>query len=79
MERIHTLSDVKAHLSAIVDQIEQGDEIVITRMGRPVARILPYRANADRARLNFASGRIRISDDFDHWGEEEARALGIID
>ncbi|MEK7752637.1 MAG: type II toxin-antitoxin system prevent-host-death family antitoxin [Acidobacteriota bacterium] len=38
--RTMTLADAKARLSAAVDLVEAGEEIVITRRGRPVARIV---------------------------------------
>ncbi len=79
MEKILSLSEVKARLSAIVDEIEKGHEVVITRMGRPVAKVVPYRPTMTQPRLGFASGRIHVAEDFDLWSEEEARALGVID
>jgi prevent-host-death family protein len=33
--------EVKTHLSAIIDRVERGEEIVITRHGESVARIVP--------------------------------------
>jgi prevent-host-death family protein len=36
-----TLAHAKAHLSQHLDQVEAGDEVVITRRGQPVARISP--------------------------------------
>ena len=36
-----TLADAKAHLSHLIDQVEAGNEVVITRRGKPVARITP--------------------------------------
>lgn len=39
-----SLAEAKSHLSAIVDRVEAGEEVVITRRGRPVARIVPERA-----------------------------------
>lgn len=36
-----TLADAKAHLSHLIDQVEAGNEVVITRRGKPVARISP--------------------------------------
>jgi prevent-host-death family protein len=33
------LADAKAHLSALVDRVEAGDSIAITRRGKPVARL----------------------------------------
>jgi prevent-host-death family protein len=41
--RTLTLAETKMHLSAVVDQVEAGEEIVITRRGRRVARIVPER------------------------------------
>ena len=38
--RTLTLAETKSHLSAVVDQVIAGEEIVITRRGRPVARII---------------------------------------
>ena len=38
--RTMTLADAKAGLSAAVDLVEAGEEIVITRRGRPVARLV---------------------------------------
>lgn len=38
-----SLAETKAHLSAVVDQVQAGEDIVITRRGRPVARIIAER------------------------------------
>lgn len=51
--RTLTLAETKSHLSAVVDQVIAGEEIVITRRGRPVARIIAERAQpaADAASI----------------------------
>jgi prevent-host-death family protein len=36
-----SLAHAKAHLSELLDSVEGGEELVITRHGRPVARVLP--------------------------------------
>lgn len=36
-----SLAHTKAHLSELLDQVEAGEEVVVTRHGRAVARILP--------------------------------------
>ncbi|WP_301256177.1 type II toxin-antitoxin system Phd/YefM family antitoxin [Eleftheria terrae] len=33
--------EAKTHLSALLERVEQGEEIVITRHGRPIARLAP--------------------------------------
>ena len=35
------LAEAKAHLSQILDRVEAGEELVITRRGKPVARVVP--------------------------------------
>lgn len=44
--RTLSLAETKAHLSAVIDEVAAGEEIVITRRGRPVARIVPESATA---------------------------------
>lgn len=39
--RTVSLAHAKAHLSELMDNVESGEEVVITRHGRPVARVLP--------------------------------------
>ena len=42
-------SDAKAHLPQVLDDVEHGESVVITRPGRPIARIVPgaHRRQAD--------------------------------
>jgi prevent-host-death family protein len=35
------LADAKAHLSRFIDRVEAGEELLITRRGKPVARVIP--------------------------------------
>jgi len=75
MENLTPLTFAKAHFSALIDQVEQGEEFVVTRMGRPVARLVKYEPPKTVSRLNFARGKIKIAEDFDSWDDEEAAAL----
>lgn len=45
--------DAKTRLSHLLDQVEQGDSIIITRHGRPIAQLVPY-IEFDRARVRAA-------------------------
>ncbi len=38
-----SVAATKAHLSKLLDRIEKGEEIVVTRRGKPVARLSPVR------------------------------------
>jgi prevent-host-death family protein len=43
MDRTMTATEVKAKLLAVLDEVEGGEEIAITRHGRMIARIVPAR------------------------------------
>jgi len=43
----------------LLDRVEQGEEIVITRHGRPVARLVPNEGRVDQSRARAAFERIR--------------------
>ena len=51
--------DAKNKLSALLDKVERGEEIVITRRGRPVAKLVPMNAGYDREQARAAAKRIR--------------------
>ena len=46
------LADAKARLSEVIDEVEGGGEVVITRRGRPVARLVPERPTPRRSRTS---------------------------
>ncbi len=51
--------EAKNTLGALLDRVAQGEEIVITRHGRPVARLVPNAGQIDRAQANAAAARMR--------------------
>lgn len=54
--RIITLADAKAHLSAVLDDVAAGQQVVVTRRGRAVARIVAEPAPRKRAATAWVSG-----------------------
>lgn len=56
--------EAKTHLSRLLEQVVAGDEIVITRRGEEVARLVPARQSPVR-RLGMDRGRYVVPDDFD--------------
>lgn len=76
---IINITDAKAKFSEVINQAALGEEIIISRMGKPVARILSYEPTMTKPRIGFMKGQAVIPDDFDAWPDEEAKSLGIID
>jgi prevent-host-death family protein len=58
------MHEAKTNLSRLVDRAVAGEEIIIGKAGRPVARLVPYTASAQRAPGRW-QGRVRMSPDFD--------------
>jgi len=56
--------EAKTHLSQILEQVEAGCEIAITRGGRPRARLVPFERTGKR-RLGCDAGLVAIAADFD--------------
>ena len=55
----------KTSLSKLIARVEQGEEIVIARNGRPVARLVPIAKQDRAAAFGSMRGKIWIADDFD--------------
>lgn len=51
--------EAKNNLGQLLDRVARGDEIVITRHGQPVARLVPYRAPFDREKVRRAIASLR--------------------
>ncbi len=55
----------KTHLSKLLARVDAGEEIVIARSGRPVARLVPYAPKRRERRPGRWAGRITLGPDFD--------------
>jgi len=62
---ICNVHEAKTHLSRLIDRAAAGEEIIIARAGRPVARLGPLSAVARPRLPGLLKGKIRISSDFD--------------
>lgn len=77
MESVVTLSNAKARFSEIVEKAVNGDEFIVTRMGKPVVRISRFVTSGERRKLGDLAGQIRISEDFDDWPPDLQESLGM--
>ncbi len=57
--------EAKTHLSRLLARVEAGEEIVISRGGHPVARLVPVASLPAPRTLGMDRERVRIADDFD--------------
>jgi prevent-host-death family protein len=59
------IHEAKTHFSRLVERAAKGEEIVIARAGRPLARLMPLALPTRPRRPGLLKGRIRISKNFD--------------
>jgi len=71
------MHDAKTKLSQLVERAEAGEDVVIARNGKPVARLVPIASESSLASVRgIWRGRVRIADDFAELPEEIADAFG---
>lgn len=63
--KVVNLHAAKTHLSRLVQDAAQGEEIIIAKAGVPVARLVPVHAGVTPRRPGGLKGRVRIGRDFD--------------
>lgn len=71
------MHEAKTTLSRLVERARSGEEIVISRNGEPVARLVPVEAVNGFAQLRGSwRGQVEIADDFDELPPDVAEAFG---
>jgi antitoxin (DNA-binding transcriptional repressor) of toxin-antitoxin stability system len=64
MAKIHTMHVAKTQLSRLVVRASRGEEIVIARGSRPVARLIAIDRQVQRRRFGAMRGRARVTASF---------------
>jgi len=75
--RQYNVHEAKTHLSRILEQVATGEEVVISKAGEPVAKVVPLRPKVRRTGRGSLAGRIHIADDFDELPDDIADAFGM--
>ncbi len=73
---INTVTEAKANLSALLEKVLQGEEVIISRAGKPIAILEPYRADSRPRRPGALKGRVKIAPDFDELPSDLKNAFG---
>jgi prevent-host-death family protein len=71
------MHEAKTKLSQLVDRAERGEEIVITRNGKPAVKLAPIVTTASFASVRGAwRGQVQLAEDFDELPDDIAEAFG---
>ena len=72
---IVNIHEAKTHFSRLVERAAAGEEVIIGKAGRPVARLVPYVESTRRRVPGRWKNRVRIADDFDVTPVDVMRAF----
>ena len=56
--------EAKTHLSRLLARVAEGEEVIISRAGKPVARLVPYGKTSQPRVFGLDQGLFRVPDDF---------------
>ena len=73
--RITNITEAKATLSKLIERVQRGDEVIIGKAGKPVAKLVPYDADTNPRELGAGKwrGQVHIADDFDETPDDIVR------
>ena len=75
---ITNITQAKAHFSALIEKVLAGEEIIIGKSGKPVAKLVRYERREGSRQPGALKSKIKIADDFDKLPDDIAKAFGII-
>ncbi len=61
--KTYNIHEAKTHLSRLVEAAHAGEEILIAKAGKPMAKLVPVSASAGQRVLGQLAGKVRESDD----------------
>lgn len=74
---INNISEAKAQLSALIEKVLSGEEVIIGKAGKPVVKLVRYERSEKPRRPGALKGKIKIADDFDALPDDIAEAFGM--
>jgi prevent-host-death family protein len=76
---LKNITEAKAELSALLEAVARGEEVIIGKAGVPVARLVRYDGRAAVRQPGALRGQISVAEDFDRLPNDLAEAFGQID
>lgn len=75
--RVTNISEAKASLSKLIEKVLQGEEVVIAKAGKPVARLVPFDEDKTPRDLSLGlwEGQVWMADDFDELPDDMLKAF----
>ncbi|MBT3274343.1 MAG: type II toxin-antitoxin system prevent-host-death family antitoxin [Spirochaetales bacterium] len=75
---VDTITEAKAQLSALIEKVMSGEEVIIKKAGKPVAVLNKYVSHSVPRVPGAYKGKIQIAGDFDELPDDIASAFGMV-
>ena len=69
------IHEAKTHLSRLLERVAMGEEVIIAKAGKPVAKLVPVNRQPKKRTLGSARGEFVVPDDFNDPLPKEIEAL----
>lgn len=76
---ITNISEAKSQLSSLIEKVKAGEDVIIGKAGKPVARLIKFEMKDTPRKPGALKGKIKIEDDFDEFPDDIAKAFGMED
>lgn len=74
---ITNITEAKAQLSALIERVLAGEEIIIGKAGKPVAKLVRFERPRAPRKPGALRGKIHLADDFDELPADLRAAFGM--
>lgn len=68
--QIVNIYQAKTQLSQLIQQAQQGQDVIIAKAGKPVVRVIPFKPEKKDRQPGLLKGQIKVSPDFDEEDPE---------
>jgi prevent-host-death family protein len=77
--KVRNISEAKAELSALIEDVTNGNEVILAKAGKPVVRLVAYYGPLKPRIAGRMKGKIIIAPDFDTLPDDMAAAFGMLE
>jgi len=74
---VRNISQAKAELSALIERVQRGEEVILAKAGKPVAKLVSYAGPARPRTPGSMKGEIWIAPDFEALPKDMEEAFGM--
>ena len=75
--KVRNISEAKAELSALIEEVLKGNEVILAKAGKPVARLVAYKGPIRPRTPGSMAGEIHMAPDFDVLPDDIAEEFGL--